>query len=106
MSRSILGNEFNRVTIQEADDYFSEQYIFKNREDAAKRLADKLKFLVKPASKLIILAIPRGGVVTGDVIASSLGAKLDIVVLTVRYRIQPRYQVINYSLLAATGNMH
>jgi len=75
-----LGNEFNRVTIQEADDYFSEQYIFKNREDAAKRLADKLKFLVKPASKLIILAIPRGGVVTGDEVASRLGAKLDIVV--------------------------
>ena len=30
--------------------------------------------------QLIILAIPRGGVVTGDVIASALNAKLDIVV--------------------------
>ena len=28
----------------------------------------------------IILAIPRGGVVTGDVIAKELGAKLDIIV--------------------------
>jgi putative phosphoribosyl transferase len=54
--------------------------IFKHREDAAKRPADKLKFLVKSANELIILAIPRGGVVTGDVVASSLGAKLDIVV--------------------------
>jgi predicted phosphoribosyltransferase len=39
-----------------------------------------LKFLVKSANELIILAIPRGGVVTGDVVATSLGAKLDIVV--------------------------
>ncbi len=30
--------------------------------------------------QLIILAIPRGGVITGDVIASALNAKLDIVV--------------------------
>ncbi|MFY9795877.1 MAG: hypothetical protein WAK17_01180 [Candidatus Nitrosopolaris sp.] len=35
---------------------------------------------MKSANELIILAIPRGGVVTGDVVASSLGAKLDIVV--------------------------
>jgi len=40
-----------------------------------------LKLLVeKSASELIILAIPRGGVVIGDVVASRLGAKLDIVV--------------------------
>lgn len=56
--------------------------IFKHREDAAERLADKLKLLVeKCANELIVLAIPRGGVVTGDVVASRLGAKLDIVVL-------------------------
>jgi len=54
--------------------------IFKHREDAAKRLADRLKFFVKSASELTVLAIPRGGVVIGDVVASSLGAKLDIVV--------------------------
>ena len=34
----------------------------------------------KSASELIILAIPRGGVIIGDVVASRLGAKLDIVV--------------------------
>jgi putative phosphoribosyl transferase len=81
MSRSILGNELSKITIQDANDYFSEQCIFKNRIDAAKRLADKLKLLIdgRP-SEFIILAIPRGGVVTGDVIASSIGAKLDIVV--------------------------
>lgn len=55
--------------------------IFKHREDAAERLADKLKSLVeKSANELIVLAIPRGGVVTGDVVACRLGAKLDIVV--------------------------
>ena len=55
--------------------------IFKHREDAAERLADKLKLLVeKSANELTVLAIPRGGVVTGDVVASRLGAKLDIVV--------------------------
>ncbi|MFZ0223482.1 MAG: hypothetical protein WAM42_17505 [Candidatus Nitrosopolaris sp.] len=80
MSRSLSRNEFTKVTTEDNNDYFSERFIFKHREDAAKKLADKLKFLVKSANELIILAIPRGGVVTGDVVASSLGAKLDIVV--------------------------
>jgi adenine/guanine phosphoribosyltransferase-like PRPP-binding protein len=75
MSRSLSGNEITKVTTEDNNDYFSERFIFKNRE-AAKRLADKLKFLVKPTSELIILAIPRGGVVTGDVVASGLGASL------------------------------
>ena len=52
--------------------------IFRDRVDAAKRLAKKLEWLKKEDP--IILAIPRGGVVTGDVIASELGAKLDIIV--------------------------
>ena len=52
--------------------------IFQDRADAAKRLAKKLEWLKK--DEPIILAIPRGGVITGDVIASVLGAKLDIVV--------------------------
>ena len=81
MSRSILGNKVNKIAIQDADDYFSERFVFKHRTDAAKRLADKLKILVdRSANEFIILVIPRGGVVTGDVIASSIGTKLDIVV--------------------------
>jgi hypothetical protein len=53
--------------------------IFKHREDAAKRLADILKLLGrKSANELTVLAIPIGGVVIGDAVASSLGAKLDI----------------------------
>ncbi|MDE1829957.1 MAG: phosphoribosyltransferase [Thaumarchaeota archaeon] len=52
--------------------------IFKDRADAAQKLAKKLLHLRN--EKPIILAIPRGGVVTGDVIAKELGAKLDIIV--------------------------
>lgn len=52
--------------------------VFKNREDAAEKLAKKLERFRN--ENPIILAIPRGGVVTGDVIAKALGAKLDIVV--------------------------
>jgi putative phosphoribosyl transferase len=80
MSRSSSANKITKITTKDNNDYFSEGFIFKNREDAAKRLANKLESLVKPAGELIILAIPRGGVVTGDVVASIIGAKLDIVV--------------------------
>jgi putative phosphoribosyl transferase len=81
MSRSLSRIESTRAKIEEDNnDYLLEGFIFKHREDAAKRLADKLKFSVKSADELIILAIPRGGVVTGDIVASRLGARLDIVV--------------------------
>jgi len=52
--------------------------MFKDRADAARKLAKKLEWLKK--EKPIILAVPRGGVVTGNVIASELGATLDIIV--------------------------
>jgi putative phosphoribosyl transferase len=64
--------------------------IFKDRIDAGKQVTKRLQWLKdeaqgenieqekKPSS--VVLAIPRGGVVIGDVIASELGAKLDVVV--------------------------
>ena len=52
--------------------------IFKDRVDAAEKLAKKLEWL--RGEDPIILAIPRGGVIIGDVIAKALGAKLDIIV--------------------------
>ena len=52
--------------------------MFKDRVDAAKKLAKKLRTL--NIQEPVILAIPRGGVVTGDVIAKELGSKLDIIV--------------------------
>lgn len=51
--------------------------MFRNRKDAALRLAQQLKGmeLVNP----LVLAIPRGGVVTGAVLAQELGADLDVI---------------------------
>src|SRR5919197_3036488 len=65
--------------------------LFDDRVDAAKQLAVRLKEWLdinvpiqgeqlKYNNSVIILAIPRGGVVIGDVIASMLGVKLDIIV--------------------------
>ena len=52
--------------------------MFSNRTDAGKQLAKKLEFMKK--ENPIILAIPRGGVVVADAVASFLDCKLDIIV--------------------------
>ena len=52
--------------------------MFKDRVDAAEKLAKKLYSL--NIQEPTVLAIPRGGVVTGDIIAKKLGTKLDIIV--------------------------
>jgi predicted phosphoribosyltransferase len=51
--------------------------MFRNREDAANQLAARLsdRALHNP----LVLAIPRGGIVIGDVLARELGAELDVV---------------------------
>lgn len=55
--------------------------LFENRAHAARILAEKLQWLKeKWGASLIVLAVPRGGVVTGDIIANKLGASLDVVV--------------------------
>jgi putative phosphoribosyl transferase len=63
--------------------------IFQDRIDASKRLAKKLLWLKQDQLKeerdrrqqsIVILSIPRGGVIIGDVIATELDAKLDIIV--------------------------
>lgn len=51
--------------------------MFHNREDAAHQLAERLKGRELQAP--LVLAIPRGGVVTGAVLARELGAELDVV---------------------------
>ncbi len=51
---------------------------FKDRYDAGLQLLQKLAWL--KGKDVIILAIPRGGIVVGDVIAKSLNVKLDVVV--------------------------
>ena len=60
--------------------------IFQDRIDAAKKLAEKLQWLKEEGQEetgkkpVMILAIPRGGVVIGDVISRILDAKLDVAV--------------------------
>jgi putative phosphoribosyl transferase len=66
--------------------------LFADRRDAGRQLAEKLLWLKDTAQELrkyhynsddnplVVLAIPRGGVVIGDVISNRLDAKLDLVV--------------------------
>jgi predicted phosphoribosyltransferase len=51
--------------------------MFADREDAARRLARLLKG--RALQNPVVLAIPRGGVVTGAVLAREIGAELDVV---------------------------
>jgi len=51
--------------------------MFKDREDAAVQLAKRLKG--RKMRDPLVLAIPRGGIVTGAVLAGELGAELDVV---------------------------
>jgi predicted phosphoribosyltransferase len=51
--------------------------MFRDREDAALQLAERLKG--RAFTDPLVLAIPRGGVVTGAVLARELGAELDVV---------------------------
>jgi putative phosphoribosyl transferase len=63
-----------------------EPVIFQNRIDAGEKLAERLLGLKQSQlnetgqQDIVIVAIPRGGVIIGDVIASKLDARLDIVV--------------------------
>lgn len=60
--------------------------IFRDRIQAANKLAEELKRKLKKAEEkresnsMVVLAIPRGGVVIGDIVAAKLNAKLDVVV--------------------------
>ncbi len=51
--------------------------MFRNREEAARLLARR--FRGRELRDPLVLAIPRGGVVTGAVLARELGAELDVV---------------------------
>ena len=50
--------------------------MFLDRTDAGRQLAEKMH----PESNSIFLAVPRGGVILGDMIAQKIGCKLDVVV--------------------------
>lgn len=53
--------------------------VFENREEAGKKLASKLKNF-QSKKNLIVLAIPRGGLVVGKELSQALGCPLDIIV--------------------------
>ena len=50
---------------------------FRDRAEAGRRLADRLRG--RTLHRPLVLAIPRGGVVTGAALAHALGAELDVV---------------------------
>ena len=59
---------------------------FHDRKEAGLLLADKLKLYIKNAfssevkkESFIVMAIPRGGVILGDIVASELNVDLDII---------------------------
>ena len=53
--------------------------IFDNREDAARQLAERLMYL--KGERPLVLAIPRGAVPMGRIIADRLGGDLDVVLV-------------------------
>ncbi|NGX33356.1 MAG: putative phosphoribosyl transferase [Candidatus Anoxychlamydiales bacterium] len=53
--------------------------LFKNRQDATKKLSSLLK-KYKNKKDTIIIALPRGGVVIGDILSKELNLSLDIIV--------------------------
>jgi putative phosphoribosyl transferase len=54
--------------------------MFQDRRDAGIQLAEKLKDY-KGRGRVLVLALPRGGVVTGFEIARAIGAPLDVVIV-------------------------
>ena len=54
--------------------------MFADRRDAGLQLAEKLKHY-KSCKGLIVLALPRGGAVTGFEIARTIGAPLDVLIV-------------------------
>jgi putative phosphoribosyl transferase len=58
--------------------------LFRDRTDAARQLAERLYWLKneieKSKSSVVIVAIPRGGIIIGNIIAKELRTKLDLVV--------------------------
>ena len=60
---------------------------FRDRRDAGKYLAEKIKHYIKnnfnseaKTDFFIVMAIPRGGVIIGDIIASELNMDMDIII--------------------------
>jgi predicted phosphoribosyltransferase len=76
--------------------------MFHNREDAALQLAKELKS--RSFHDPLVLAIPRGGVVVGSVLARELGADLDIILARkLRAPNQPEFAI---GAVSETGEVY
>ena len=53
--------------------------LFKNRNDAGKKLAEKISNTLKDKDA-IVLAIPRGGVIIGKEISDKIGCPMDVII--------------------------
>ena len=59
---------------------------FYDRKEAGKRLAEKIKIYIEnnnlqtKKTSFIVMAIPRGGVIIGDIVASELNIYLDVII--------------------------
>jgi len=76
--------------------------MFTDRRDAGLQLAEKLKHY-KNHKGVLVLALPRGGVVTGFEIARAIGAPLDI--LIVRKMGFPGHQELAIGAISETGSV-
>jgi predicted phosphoribosyltransferase len=76
--------------------------MFQNREDAARQLAELLKG--RELHDPLVLAIPRGGVVTGVVLAQELGAELDVVLA--RKLRAPGYPELAFGAVSEDGHSY
>ena len=66
--------------------------MFRDREDAARQLAERLKG--RTLRRPLVLAIPRGGVPVGAVLAHELNAELDVVLARkLRAPLQPEFAI-------------
>jgi putative phosphoribosyl transferase len=54
--------------------------MYRNRVDAGHKLAKVLQEKFQNTEKIVVLAIPRGGVILGDIVACSLQAPLELII--------------------------
>jgi hypothetical protein len=76
--------------------------MFRNREDAAIQLAALLRD--REFTKPLVLAIPRGGVVTGAALAREIGAELDV--LLSRKLRAPNQPELAIGAISETGDVY
>jgi putative phosphoribosyl transferase len=78
--------------------------VFKNRNEAAELLANRLNYY-KNSRDTIVVAVPRGGVPVGAVIADRLNLPLDVVIVKkIGHPINPEFAIGSVSLAGVILN--